>query len=353
VPKVAIDLRMVRGRLHGIARYALALAQRLPELEPSWSFVGLCDPDGLPADLGPLQPMLPLVRCALPFLHPLEQPALAAALLKERISLFHATSFSLPALWPGRFVATLHDAIHLARRAEHTAVQRAYYALVVQPAARRARALIAVSEHARAELALHLGLSPERLQVIPNGVDPRFKPPMSADVATFRQRHRVPSEWYAAVGNAKPFKNLALAIQLAAGLPAKLLLLDGSGAGASEPVQRLTSLTEAEMPCLYGGAVALLLPSRHEGFGLPALEAMASGSPVVAANAGALPEVVGEAGILLSPDEPAAWREALLRLYRDAPFRASYVERGLARASRFSWDECARRTLAVYRRALA
>ncbi|HEX4622073.1 MAG TPA: glycosyltransferase family 1 protein, partial [Myxococcaceae bacterium] len=300
---------------------------------------------GLSDGLGPLRPELPLARCTLPFLHPLEQPALAAALVRERVDLFHATSFSLPALWPGRWVGTLHDAIHLARPEEHSALQRAYYALVVRPAARRAGALIAVSEHARAELALHLGLTPERLQVIPNGVDARFRPPPAADIAAFRTRHALPTEWYAAVGNAKPFKNLALARQLETGLPARLLVLDGTDTG-------LAPLSEEEMPLLYGGAVALLVPSRHEGFGLPALEAMASGCPVVAANAGALPEVVGEAGILLSPDDPPAWREALLRLYRDPPFRASCVERGLARAARFSWDECARRTLAVYRRAL-
>src|SRR3954468_14318168 len=105
---------MVRGRLHGISRYALELARRLPALAPDWEFVGLTGPDGLPDTLGPLRPTLPCVHCHADFLSVFEQPALAASLLREKPDLFHATSFSIPALWPGRLVSTLHDANHLA-----------------------------------------------------------------------------------------------------------------------------------------------------------------------------------------------------------------------------------------------
>src|SRR5204863_432029 len=150
------------------ARYALELARRMPQLEPGWQFIGLVGPDGVPDELGDLQPRIPLERCLGGFLSPLEQPTLLASLVKVRPDLFHATSFSLPALWPGRLVATLHDATHLALTEGQTPVQRAYYQLVVGPRARRAQALITVSEFSRRELARHLALSEYRLQVIPN-----------------------------------------------------------------------------------------------------------------------------------------------------------------------------------------
>jgi glycosyltransferase involved in cell wall biosynthesis len=346
---------MVAGRLHGIARYALELAQRLPALEPAWRFVGLTGPQGLPDDLEALAPAIDTFKCGLPFLHPVEQPALAASLLAIRPDLFHATSFSLPALWPGRFVGTLHDAIHLARPAEHGVQQRLYYAWVVRPAARRARALLTVSEFSRGELAHHLKIAPERFQVVPEGVAAHFRPPRVSELAAFRARHGLPARWFAVVGNAKPFKNLTFAAQVARQLPAPVALLAGAGAARRfafpESTVELSALSEEELPLFYGGAAALLLPSLHEGFGLPALEAMACACPVVALRAGALPETVGEAGVLLDGDA-TAWRDALARLYRDEGHRRELTERGLARAARFGWDECARRTLAVYRRAL-
>ncbi|MBM4379508.1 MAG: glycosyltransferase family 1 protein, partial [Deltaproteobacteria bacterium] len=110
---------MVEGQLHGIARYALELARRLPRLAPAWQFAGLAGPRGLPGDLGPLTPDLPLHRCRAGFLSLAEQPALLESLARLRPALFHATSFSLPAAWPGPLVATLHDANHLALKEEY------------------------------------------------------------------------------------------------------------------------------------------------------------------------------------------------------------------------------------------
>jgi glycosyltransferase involved in cell wall biosynthesis len=356
VVKVLIDLRMVRGALHGIARYALELARRLPQLEPGWRFSGLTGPDGVPDDLGALAPRIPLVRCGADFLSPLEQPALTASLLRERPQLFHATSFSVPALWPGPLVATLHDATHLALNDSGSLSRSAYYRLVVAPRAQRARALITVSEFSRGELAAHLGLAAERLQVISNGVDAAFRVPSEVELEHFRARRGLPRRYFAALGSVKPHKNLKVLVPVAEGLPEPLVLLAGRGArralGFPERVLELSPLPDSDLVCLLGGATAVLAPSRYEGFGLPVLEAMACGAPVIASRAGAHPEVVGDAGLLVSPDNPLAWREAALRLSRDAALRSELTQRGLARAARFSWDDCARQTLAVYHRAL-
>src|SRR5687767_5843795 len=131
---------MVQGELHGIARYALELAKRLPRLATDLSFVGLTGPEGLPPNLGPLTPDLPLEACSAPFLSPLEQPALASTLAQSRCDLFHATSFSMPLTWGGPLVATLHDANHLELWHQYGLAQAIYYRVVVGPRARRAHA---------------------------------------------------------------------------------------------------------------------------------------------------------------------------------------------------------------------
>lgn len=356
VPKVLIDLRMVRGPLHGIARYALELARRMPQLEPTWQFQGLVGPDFSAEELGELTPRIPLVRTPVDFLAPFEQPILAATLLRAGPDLFHATSFSVPAFWPGRLVVTLHDANHLALPESASLTRVAYYRLVVGPRSQRAKAIITVSEFSRRELAEHLGLQPERLQVITNGVDASFRPPPASELADFRARRGLPPQYFAAIGSTKAHKNLSVLQSIAEALPIPLVLLAGRGArrvlGFGETTLELSPIPDAELVRFYAGATAVLVPSRYEGFGLPALEAMACGAPVVASSSGAHLEVVGPAGLLVSADNPLAWKEAALALLRDGGLRQRLAEAGRERALRYSWDDCARRTLETYRRAL-
>lgn len=352
-PRVLIDLRMVSGRLHGIARYALELARVLPALAPDLAFEGLGPPEGLPA-LGPLAPAFPVHPAPAGFLSPLEQPALALVLRRLRPALFHATSFSVPLLWRGPLVATLHDAAHLVRSAEFGRLTAVYYRVVVRPTVRRARALFTVSEFARSELASRLGVPESRWSVVPPGVDPRFRPPTAEERLQVRARLGLPPRYLLAVGNAKPHKNLALLARIAARLPVPLVLLAGDGAGNvfPRPTRVLSEVDEAHLPALYGSAEALLLPSRHEGFGLPALEAMATGTPVLVASAGALPEITGGAAELLDPDDPEAWIAASSALVGTPLLRARWASAGRERARAFTWERCARHTLAVYRSAM-
>jgi glycosyltransferase involved in cell wall biosynthesis len=353
-PRLVLDLRMVEGHMHGIARYALALAARLPALLPEMDVLGLIPPSGLPP-LGDLTPTLPVQRCAARFLSPFEQPALAMALLKARADCFAATSFSVPLFWPGRLAATLHDATHLVRADEFGPATALYYRAVVRPRLRRAQAILTVSKFAKAELIQRLGLPETALHVVPDGVDARFSVPAASSQAEARRRLGLPKAYLLAVGNAKPHKALGWLAALASRLPWPLVVLAGPDAQRLQLPQGVLGLQEVAeelLPAVYAGAQALLLPSVHEGFGLPALEAFACGCPVVAADAAALPEVVGDAGLLVAPKDAEAWVSAVQRLHDETGLRQELQQRGLVRAQSYSWDSCAQRTADVYREAL-
>src|SRR5262249_21018341 len=181
------------------------------------------------------------------------------------------------------------------------------------------------------------------------GVHPAFGPPLPGERWRRPARLALPPRYLLAVGNPKPHKNLALLARIATRLPVPLVLLAGDGVSRvfPAPTRVLPEVEEDQLPALYGGAEALLLPSLHEGFGLPALEAMASGTPVLAARAGSLPEVTGGAAELLDPDNPDAWVEASSALVKEPRLRARWVSAGRERARAFTWERCARHTLAV------
>jgi glycosyltransferase involved in cell wall biosynthesis len=352
-PRVLLDLRMVQGRLHGIARYALELARRLPALAPDLRFEALGPLHGLPP-LGPLAPPIPVHASAAGFLTFAEQPRFRRSLRRLRPDLFHATSFSVPRFWNGRLVVTLHDATHLVRSDEYGPLTAAYYRWIVRPTLARARGLITVSAFARDELAARLGPPADRWRVIPQGVDARFRPLAATERAGALAPLGLPERFFLAVGNEKRHKNLALLARIADRLPLPLVVLAGADPEVRFPAstRMLEAVGEDQLPALYGAAAALLIPSRHEGFGLPALEAMAAGTAVLAARAGALPEVTGDAAELLDPDDDEAWIGAARRLLDDGALRTRRIEAGRARAVELSWDRTARETLAVYRAAL-
>jgi alpha-1,3-rhamnosyl/mannosyltransferase len=207
---------------------------------------------------------------------------------------------------------------------------------------------------------------------VPNGVDDRFRAPLAASEVDRRLAALgLASGYLLFVGNPKPHKNLPLLLEAhrrlavrraarAATVP--VLVLAGGELEAPTPlavpaaspaVRRLGVVAEADLPALYRGAFALVVPSLWEGFGLPALEAMAGGTPVIAAARGALPEVVGDDALLFDPDDVDQLVDQIERLLDDAALAGDLARRGPLRAARYSWRETARATLAVYREVLA
>ncbi len=346
---------MVSGRLHGIARYALELARVLPSLAPDLTFEGLGPPGGLP-ELGPLAPAFPVHPAPAGFLSPLEQPALAAVLRRLRPALFHATSFSVPLLWRGPLVATLHDAAHLVRSAEFGRLTAVYYRVVVRPTVQRARALLTVSEFARGELASRLGVPESRWSVVPPGVDAAL--PAAHGGGASRRSGRslgLPPRYLLAVGNSKPYKNLALLARIAARLPVPLVLLAGDGAGAGlppahpgavrggrgAPPRALRQRRGPAAPLAARGLrAACARGDGHRDAGARRQRRLAPGGDRRRGRA-ARP---GRSGGVDRREQRARGRHRCLR--------ARWASAGRERARAFTWERCARHTLAVYRSAL-
>ena len=208
------------------------------------------------------------------------------------------------------------------------------------------------SEFSRREVADGLGLDPAGIVVVPNGVDERFSP--AIDPAPARRAHGLDKPYVLIVGTRIARKNLAALAEAARRLRTLDVELVSAGSGRhytrlgeTPPTRALGYVADHYLPGLYAGATALAMPSLYEGFGLPVLEAMASGVPVVAANRAALPETCGGAAVLVDPDDEAALADALASVVTDEELRRTLVLGGLERASLFSWDRAARATDAV------
>jgi glycosyltransferase involved in cell wall biosynthesis len=284
------------------------------------------------------------------------------------IDLFHATEHLLPRLRRARSVFTLHDTAYIHQPQYHLPRNRIYLRLMMPRFLARSDAVIAVSEHTRRDAERWYGLTGSRLHVIPEGVDAAFHPVTDAGVvADVRARYHLPQRFILYVGTIEPRKNLVTLLEAYSALRAGgrhadvgLVIAGGKGwlygdfftrlraLGLEDSVRLTGYVPEADLPPLMSSADVFAFPSSFEGFGLPPLEAMASGVPVVSSNASSLPEVVGEAGLLVPPQDVGGWTEALGRLLADSQLSAELRGRGLERAKLFTWEAAARKTLAVY-----
>lgn len=341
---ILLDADVLGRRRTGEETYVLNLLRALPLVAPDLSFAAVTRrPDLVPPGVAPIE--LPARSQELRMAWSL--PRLLRRLRPELAHFQHA----LPLRYRGRSVVTLHD-LHFERDASVMGLlDRVTFRLVVPRAARRADRLIAVSERTKVDAVALYGLDPAKVTVTPHGIDPAFGPsdPGSGQVGT---RSGTAHDYVLFVGAVQARKDplAALAAAQAVGLtlvvagpekePGLADALRARGADVRGWVE------QDELARLYRGAAALVLPSRHEGFGIPVVEAMASGTPVVLSNDPALREVAGDAGSYAAGGDLKA---ALERVLRDRP---RFVEAGLVRAARFAWSETARLTAGVYRAVL-
>jgi glycosyltransferase involved in cell wall biosynthesis len=327
---VAIDARAAaRSMIGGVERVTIEMAGRLPRLAPGRYDV-VKPPPALAYRAG----------------HAWEQAVLPAAARRARLIYCPA---NLAPVVSRRNVVVIHDLAALSHPEWYSRLYASYQRRMLPLVARRARRLIAPSEFSRDELVDGLGIDPRRISVVPNGVDGRFSPAVDAEPARRQLGLRLP--YVLVVGTRIARKNvaaLALAGRRLRELGIELVCAGSSRAymrpGEAPPLRTLGYVDDSLLPGLYAGALALAMPSLYEGFGLPVLEAMASGVPVVAANRAALPETCGGAALLVEPGDPEALADAVIRAATDERARGALVAAGLERAAEFSWDRSARLT---------
>jgi len=283
------------------------------------------------------------------------------------LDLFHSPDFVLPPTGRAPAVLTVHDLSFLRFPQFFVPGFRAYLEGAVSRAVKRARHILADSQSTRRDLIALLSVEPERVSVLYPGVEGRFRPVEDGrELARVRARYALPERFVLGLGTLQPRKNFATLMEAFRRLPAAdlhLVIAGGRGwmfedtlALAEQPdlvgrVHFPGFVDDADLPALYTLARVFAFPSWYEGFGLPVLEAMACGTPVVAADNSSLPEVVGEAGLLVDAADAEAVAEALERILGDAELRARLIAAGREQAAKFRWEDAARRLLAVYRAA--
>jgi glycosyltransferase involved in cell wall biosynthesis len=295
----------------------------------------------------------PPVRLAHRAGHLWEQALLPA--LCARCALLYSPANLAPLAFP-RNVVVIHDAAALRYPRAYSRPYVEYQRRVLPPLARRARLVITVSEFSRSELVELLGAKPERIRIVPEGVDERFF--AAADPAVAAARYGLTRPYVLAVGTVSARKNLGVLEPAARALGERGIDLVVAGSdrgylrGSATMLRRLGYVAEEDLVAVYTGARAFAMPSLYEGFGLPCLEAMACGVPVVVSARGALPETVGDAALLADPGDPSEFAEALLSAACEDRVRASLVEAGRRRAATYKWSTTAALTDAAIGEAL-
>jgi glycosyltransferase involved in cell wall biosynthesis len=362
--RVGIDGRAFTSPAAGVRRYVQHLVPALVALGEPLHVVALGgDRTAIPADVD-YTPEAPHPPTNLGW----TLVGLPAAAARAGVDLIHAPAYTAPFLSRIPVVVTIHD-VSYERHPEwypyrRDWLRRAFY----RRSARAAAHVLTDSGFSAHEIAAAYRIPAERITVAPLGVAGGFAPgdpdapidlpagvttPFLLHVGDLHERRNLPLLVDAVLEARRHFGGAAAVSLVLAGVDRGVgdgLCAIAADAGMPEAVVRLGMVEEERLHALYRAAAALAYPSRYEGFGLPVLEAMASGTPVIASRAASIPEVLGDTGLLLDPDDRPAWTDAIVRLLNDESMRADLRARGMGRAAAFTWARTARVTYGVYQR---
>ncbi len=285
------------------------------------------------------------------------------------VDLYHAGAFVAPLLLTKPMVVMVYDLTFLRYPQRLTTARRLYLKTFTELTCQRARRILAISESTKHDIVTLLGISADKVDVTPLGYDRNIHKPLPKEaIAQFRATQNLPERFWLYLGTLEPRKNLVTLIEAYARLPKSerlpLVLAGGKGwltAPIFEAIAKHQLEDDIRLPGFiptddlalwYNSAECFIFPSVFEGFGLPVLEAMACGTPVITSNVSSLPEVAQDAGLTLAPHDIDAWEAALKRVYDDRAWHEQSSKRGLEIAQTFTWEKTARLTVASYQRAL-
>jgi glycosyltransferase involved in cell wall biosynthesis len=363
--RIAIDAR----KLHdfGIGTYLRNLLRGLAKIDQTTEYVLLCNKDDI-AVAASLGPNFRAVAESAGHYSFAEQISIPMAVARARVDVFHAPHYVLPVLTPGPTVVTIHDCIHLMfpQYLNHR-LGYAYARAAMWTATHKSARILTVSEQSKRDILKFFKVPPDKIVVTPNSIEGRFGvDPSDEEVRQTRERYQLSHPYILYVGNIKPHKNLERLIEAfhlvrSQGRSELELLIIGDEIGKLQALRRAVHkydlhryvrfhgyVPDKTLSVLYRLASVFVFPSLYEGFGLPPLEAMASGTPVVTSNVSSLPEVVGDAAVLVDPYSPEAIADGILKVLQSSHLRAELRQRGFARVKEYSWARSVQRVRDVY-----
>ena len=362
--RIAIDARMIKpGAMHGIARYVYHLLECFGKLGSDHTFFMLVNPDN------PLRKInwpenMQLVPVKAGWISFREQWEIPLQLKALKTDLFHAPSFVAPLACPGRLLMTIHDLNHLVLPQFYTPLHLFYYQTFVKSCIERSRYILTVSNFSKAEIVRNLSIEPDKVFVTYNGVSGDYQPVIDKDkVRYIRDIYELPEEFIFCLSNNKPHKNVHQLVRAWCFSDIKLPLVLASvcdpaiirlaeSFGKKHLLYLAKFIAEEHLPTVYSMTRVFVYPSTYEGFGLPPLEALSCGVPVVVARSASLPEVVGEQAVFMDPYDYQNIAGALYQALEASNHQdqSGLKQERICYARRFSWDDMAKKTLAVYER---
>lgn len=369
--RIGLDLRFWRSGTGGLGRYSRNLLKELLAIDKENSYTAIITPDDEPEfDLHAPN----LTKLVIPIAHysMSEQTKLAKILKRQNFDLVHSTNFNHPILYRRPFVVTIHDLImHLypTGRQKSSLIRKTAYRLTMNDC-KRAKRIIVPSLATRNDLSKMLHFPASKIIVTPEGSEKVFRIHTEREKIAVKERLGLPKKYLLFVSRWESYKGLPALLaaheQLTKTHPELGLVICGKPDKQNPQVTELVRqkqsanpnivtpgfVSDEDLAAIYSAAAVYVHPSMYEGFGIMILEAMASGVPVVTSNTSSLPEVVGDAGLLVDPKNPDELVNAIERILGDKKLAEELVAKGLERVKQYSWAKMAKQTLAIYREAV-